>query len=1148
MWSHLAVTATAAPAAAAPTAVAPPVVAPTVVAPSVIGSSRPAGIHDWPAELGGLVGRDWGRRSGGRQDRWVVRGGPGSGKTTLVADVVRAAVTGGVGLDGVLVLTASATAGACLLEEVTSGLPPELVVGTDAPVRTVHSLAHAVVRLAAARVDAPPPRLRTGAEHDALVRETLLGEAMDGAPHWPEPLRPALSTVGFARELRDLLLRSLERGIGPRELARLGRSAGRPAWVAAAGFFRRHEEQMALRSGLRGGESDVPEALNAAELVGAALDALTADPQLREIFRSRRLVVVDDAHHLDPLAAEFVAAVGGGADLLLVVEDGDQSVFRFRGADGGLARAVVDQGGRAVDLHEGHRMAPAVAAVAARIGSRLPGAARHRPREVVRGNGPAGPAGPVEPTLPTASTASAVSPTSAGATDAAGGDGSVAVTVARSAAGEAAVIADFLRRRHVLDGIDYGEMAVITRSLPRVADALLAALDAAGVPVVDAGAELPPAHDPVVAALLLLLRSALEGPGGTDAERTLALLSGPIGRADPVAMRRLRRGIRRSGIGGSEPSAETLRRLVLADEDPARSGVTAVELAPVTRIRHARAAVLDSLRSGGTAEEALWAAWSASRMERRLVRQAVSADPWSRSADRSLDAVVSLFDHAADYVDRVPGGSVALFCDVVSGEDLPAPRRADTRARGGAVSVLSAHAAVGRQWRSVAVCGVQDGLWPAPRRRSGLLGVDELVDLTEVAGDGPVPSEAERAVSSAAARAAEERRLFYVACSRARSHLLVTAVESPEEGDVAPSRFVDEISDLATAAGDPAGSGDHGPVPPASVSARYAPTVFTLQHLAVDLRAALLDPSTDPGDAARAAGLLAGLRDAGVEAADPGTWFGSTEPSTTAPPFPAGPDEPVAVLSPSGFGALEECPLRWFLQKVRGDSADAGSPAALIRGSAVHALAQAVEGGVSEDGIRTVVLRRADSLTRARGWFAERGAESVVGMAESFRQWRVDTRGEYTTAGVEEPFTLDVPGGVRVRGRIDRLEATRSGTVVPVDLKTSPSAVTKAVAAAHPQLALYQLAVAEGAVEAAADRAPGGGLLLYLGGREGRPPTERVQDPLTRDAAAALTERVVEAGRATAGPTYTARVGSWCDRCDVRSSCPAQIEGRQVIE
>ena len=108
------------------------------------------------------------------------------------------------------------------------------------------------------------------------------------------------------------------------------------------------------------------------------------------------------------------------------------------------------------------------------------------------------------------------------------------------------------------------------------------------------------------------------------------------------------------------------------------------------------------------------------------------------------------------------------------------------------------------------------------------------------------------------------------------------------------------------------------------------------------------------------------------------------------------------------------------------------------------------------------------------------------------------------------------------------------------------AAITGVAAAAHPQLALYQLAVREGSVAAAADRAPGGGLLLYLGGRAGRMPTERTQDPLTAAGAEALSGRVLEAGRATVGPTYTARVGSWCTYCAVRSSCPAQAEGRQV--
>src|SRR5690606_31735163 len=40
---------------------------------------------------------------------------------------------------------------------------------------------------------------------------------------------------------------------------------------------------------------------------------------------------------------------------------------------------------------------------------------------------------------------------------------------------------------------------------------------------------------------------------------------------------------------------------------------------------------------------------------------------------------------------------------------------------------------------------------------------------------------------------AEERRLFYVACTRARERLVVTAVRSPEDDGEQPSRFLDEL-------------------------------------------------------------------------------------------------------------------------------------------------------------------------------------------------------------------------------------------------------------------------------------------------------------------------------------------------------------------
>jgi len=1144
--------------------------------------SGPGSGRRWPERLAPLLGRAGELPRVTDRERWVVRGGPGTGKTALVADVVRAALLGGTRLDQVLVLTHSAVAGAALLDEVTTDLAGTGVVGTDPPIRTVHSLAFGILRLAASRADAPPPRLLTGAEHDAVVRETLLGEIEDGADTWPEALRPALATVGFARELRDLLLRATERGVGPDELARLGEAAGRPAWVAAAGFLARHEQQMELRAGVRAAESGSAAALNAAELVTAALDALEADPDLLELVRGHcRLLAVDDAHGLDPLAGELVTRIGGGAALLLVVEDGDQSVFRFRGAGGDLARAVVDQGGRELVLDEEHRLPPELAAVAARVSERLPGAPAHRAS--VRA-------------ARAAREATTVRDAQEGAHAPGVRHGTVAVRRLPTAATEAAAVADFLRRRHVLDGVPWSEMAVVARSLPAVSDALFAAADAAGIPVVDAGAEIPPAHDPVVAALLAALRSLYEPPG---VDLVLGLLSGPLGRADPVALRRLRRGIRRSGLdGGVRPSAEVLRDLVLGapagpgdtrdsedgaengaaaggeaaaaavESDPAVAGaLTPIELEPVTRVREVREAAALALDRGDSVEEVVWAAWQAAGLAHRLAAQSAAGDAWSRQADRSLDAVIALFDHAADFVDRVPGGSLKAFVDLVSAHDLPAPRRADTRVRPDAVSLLSAHSAVGGQWRAVAVCGVQDGRWPAPPRRSGVLGVDEFVDLTAggrgVLGAGPVPPVAERLASAHTERAAEERRLFHLACSRASEHLLVTAVESPESGEVAASRYLDEIRDLATV-GDEREPGDTRP----------GRSVFTLPHLVAELRTVVhrgvaggtpvadapaadapvadapvrgasapdasgAGPSAEVRDAAA---LLAGLRDAGVPEADPDTWYGVAELSDARPPFgePGG-GAPAVVLSPSGFGALEECPARWFLERSAGSSDSSG---AMLRGTVVHALAQAVEGGVDEQRVADLVRRRWPALTPSRGWFAEREVEQVLAMVEAFRGWRSATRGELTVAGVEVPFTFGVDDVV-VRGRIDRLERTRAGSSLPVDVKTGTSVVSLKDAQAHPQLALYQLAVVEGAGDAGGpqDRVPAGGTLVYVGGGKA---TERTQDPLTEGTADELRGRVVAAGHAQRGPEYPARVGSWCSNCAVRSCCPAQPEGEQV--
>ena len=61
-----------------------------------------------------------------------------------------------------------------------------------------------------------------------------------------------------------------------------------------------------------------------------------------------------------------------------------------------------------------------------------------------------------------------------------------------------------------------------------------------------------------------------------------------------------------------------------------------------------------------------------------------------------------------------------------------------------------------------------------------------------------------------------------------------------------------------------------------------------------------------------------------------------------------------------------------------------------------------------------------------------------------------------------------------MRGRVDRLERDAGGRLVIVDVKTGKTPVSKDKAQQHAQLAMYQLAVAEGMV-AAGDESPADG-------------------------------------------------------------------------
>ncbi|XOZ85899.1 PD-(D/E)XK nuclease family protein [Nocardia testacea] len=585
-----------------------------------------------------------------------------------------------------------------------------------------------------------------------------------------------------------------------------------------------------------------------------------------------------------------------------------------------------------------------------------------------------------------------------------------------------------------------------------------------------------------------------------------------------------------SGSGPDRPSVEVLRDLLLgAGDDRIVAGLTEVELAPLERAARALDRARRVRRAGGGLEDVLWALWTGSRLERRWLAQSRRGGAAGMQADRDLDAAVALFDAAAAYTDRLPGATIEGFVEYLLQQQIPQDRTVRAQ-REEAVDLLSAHAAAGREWEVVAVAGVQEGIWPDPRPRGTLLHTEDLVD--EVAGI------TER-VSRAAPILAEERRLLFVACSRARRSLLVTAVESVTgERDLVPSRFLAELL-----------GGDTGGEPGALPIAEPG-RVLALHALIAELRAAVCDPGAGDERRRRAARQLARLALAGVPGTAPDDWYGVPGLSSTETLWDD--DAPIA-LSPSTVELLRTCPLRWALERNGGS--DGENPYA-VKGTLVHTLVQALAGRVPLDQVRAELARSWSAIDPETSWYSRQELRRTEAMLDAFVAWVRTTRGELTQAGIEVPVDCVLPGPgdempeVRIRGRIDRLERDAQGRFVIVDVKTGKNPVSEADAAQHAQLATYQVAAAAGALEeSAGDPEPGGARLVYVGlPASSGVAKERIQPALDAEALETWRETIHAAAASTEGPGFLAIRNEGCRHCAVKNSCPVQDAGRQVTE
>jgi superfamily I DNA/RNA helicase/RecB family exonuclease len=1035
----------------------------------------------------------------------LVLAGPGTGKTTtLVEAVVDRIERRGADPSEILVLTFSRRAAEQLRDRISARLQRTTSASMAS---TFHSFAYGLIRAhQPADVYEQPLRLLSAPEQDVVMRQLLNGEAE--SVRWPASLERALGTRGFAGEVRAVLARAREKGLDPLALEMLARVEGRDEWHAAASFLEQYLTVLDSASAL-----DYPELISRAVLMAERRDVKA---ELRDRYTH---VFVDEYQDTDPSQVRLLKAIAGDGRDLIVVGDPDQSIYAFRGAE---VRGILDFP-REFPQRSGQPASVVALETTRRFGPRLLEASRTIAARIPSG-GAIG--GDVVRTF-----------RSPVAVDSGFGAGRVDVRCFDTDRAEHEHLADELRRAHLVDGLDWSEMAVLVRSGRTMIPGLRRALTSAGVPVEVASDDTPLVQEPAVLPLLDALRVAVNlgtedhmHPDYIDPGRAEALFLCPLGDLDAVELRAVARRLRAREKESADASGRTPRsspeliRAALLDpsELDGLTGRAARRAAQLGGLLHTARAEIEA---EATAEQVLWTLWSATKWPRRLRRAVEAGGSSARAAHRDLDAICALFEVAARTEEQRGHTSVANFLEALTAQQIPADTLAERGVRGSAVRLLTSHRAKGLEWRLTVVAHVQEGSWPDLRRRSTLLQADRI------GTDGALPPTSTRALL------AEERRLFYVACTRARERLLVTAVRSPDDDGEQPSRLVYDLGgdDIEYVRGRP-------------------DRPLSLGGVIADLRRVAGDDEASSGLRAAAVSRLAALAQEThrgtplAPQAHPATWWGTR--LRTASPQPLRPADQPVTMSASALEGLLACPARWFLDREAGGEREASSSQGF--GLVVHALADRIGSGevTDADDLMALVDRVWGQLAFRTPWSSAKERAEVQAALERFVRWheRADARRLLAT---EHHLTAEVvlPDGqvVRLNGYADRLEVDADGRVVVVDLKTGKYPPLDRDLPANPQLGLYQHAVEHGAVDDLVDgpaRAGGAELVQLRKDVRGEVKVQR-QEAQTAgpDGRTEVEAQLMRAVAVMRSEQLEARGGDHCDHCSFQAICPVKGAG-----
>ena len=1031
---------------------------------------------------------------GSKSPRLIVFGGPGTGKTsTLVETVVSLIKSDGIkpGVDpnSILVLTYG--------RERASELRDKIVIQSGANafepiVRTFHSLAFSIINT---QVEADDPKyvLISGAEQDSFIRELLANPEYSPQVKWPKVLEPALSTKGFARELRDLILRASERNFTYKKLIETGHLLNEPWWEPAANFWKIYDQVLGIRYGFVSGAA---KRIDSSSIISQAIFDLNKKAKIRESFQNKfKVIVIDEFQESDNSQRDLLDLLA--SDRVILFADPQSAIGQFRGADPEGVRAyAANNNFDSLELTTALRTPNSITNLCNTVSTKF-----RNPGKAIEGAKDA------------ASTINA---------------GKIDVAKLASQSDCANYIAHAFRTAHLRDGVAWSQMAVILRSPGAGVSAISRAFALNNIPVrIDSDAQAlgeNPAIKPILTIAQIALGTIKLIPSNWDLVEEI--LFSEFGGADALSLRQMRIDLGKLREPGDDAKSSTQIILEIIDNNdaplPWEQLLSLKRIADV--ISEARKVVRMNSKSSKKVDIAdlIWAIWSTAKnyegdsLATTWRNRALKGGMRGAAADRDLDAVITLFESARRFAERMPDSDPQLFLDQILSESIQSDAIAAHGQRGEVVSVMTVHSAKGLEWELVAITGLQEGIWPNLKARGSLLGSERLVESERTQATARREIEA----SAASALVEDERRLLKVAISRAKNSLVVTAYS--KEDDSEPSQYFEEIYEAV-----------HG------ISSIEAETIELPRSLTPQALVSTLRRNLEKSDEFSAK-LLQTLAAREIQSAKVENWLGGLKQSTAEPIL--SPDAQVSV-SPSNLQSFSECGLKWFIEKSGGRDGDS---TAQLLGIAIHSLAAMLKGepGLTFDDLAVRLENGWQLIDGNKGWIRDYQFKLALDKLEKFYKWHSENKSKRTLFAVEAEFEK-VIGRALFNGSVDRVEVDGEGRVYIVDLKTGAPDISKKKAEDHKQLAGYQLAVYE---EAFTGESPGtesaGAELLFLGtgGNSASAKPQPVKEHET------IKAEVIAAADAMSANEFIATVNDRCRMCAVKGLCPIQPQGRSVID